>query len=302
MSDSSTRIPRNSEPPVCILGCTDRLTTLERSRMNKKVALQAWEDCIEPMLEFDSIRWTNKTPRKWINLKDFTGPIVVFNSLTETTMSQPEFFLHDEAPGIVWPFNIGTYFSDAEVPTMNYLRTVNPRNPALRGRFWGRPKNLVEWTIGSIASKNNNGTMLREYIELDETYNFKRVVTGHSINGGYDGKTAHPGLVQSAHNIIGISAAVQLTMRYEWTVEIQLQSGLVAAIPGTPAMCRSILALRDIPEGYSRRAALKHLVSAHTRRPDTPVREHLRGRTEFEWNTIRGCVVPSEYDLERLSQ
>lgn len=59
---------------------------------------------------------------------------------------------------------------------------------------------------------------------------------------------------------------------------------------------KSLFAMRDIPEGYKRRAALRNWVSKHMRRkpgkPDeyTEIRRHLRGKTEFSWNGMSGYI------------
>ena len=61
---------------------------------------------------------------------------------------------------------------------------------------------------------------------------------------------------------------------------------------------KSLFSLRDIPDGYKRRAALRHWVASHLRRkpskPDekTTVKKHLRGKEDFEWFGISGTIYP----------
>lgn len=59
---------------------------------------------------------------------------------------------------------------------------------------------------------------------------------------------------------------------------------------------KELFSLRDIPEGYKRRAALKHWVASHLRRkPSKPdeqieIKKYLRGKESFDWFGIRGTV------------
>lgn len=62
------------------------------------------------------------------------------------------------------------------------------------------------------------------------------------------------------------------------------------------AQVKELFTLREIPDGYKRRAALKHWVAKHLRRksskPDetVEVRRHLRGKESFEWFGMRGTI------------
>lgn len=59
---------------------------------------------------------------------------------------------------------------------------------------------------------------------------------------------------------------------------------------------KELFSLRDIPDGYKRRAALRHWVARHTRRkPTNPdelveVRKHLRWKQDFKWFGISGSI------------
>lgn len=59
---------------------------------------------------------------------------------------------------------------------------------------------------------------------------------------------------------------------------------------------KELFSLRDIPNGYKRRAALRHWVAKHMRhKPSSPdelteVRRHLRGREKFSWFGINGEI------------
>lgn len=59
---------------------------------------------------------------------------------------------------------------------------------------------------------------------------------------------------------------------------------------------KELFSLRDIPDGYKRRAALRHWVAKHLRsKPTNPdekveVRKYLRGKESFDWFGIKGTI------------
>lgn len=63
---------------------------------------------------------------------------------------------------------------------------------------------------------------------------------------------------------------------------------------------KELFSLRDIPEGYKRKAALKHWVASHLRRkPSKPdeqieIKKYLRGKESFDWFGIRGTVYVND--------
>lgn len=59
---------------------------------------------------------------------------------------------------------------------------------------------------------------------------------------------------------------------------------------------KELFAMRDVPDGYKRRAALRHWVAKHMRKkPSKPdekveVKRHLRGKEEFSWYGMKGTI------------
>jgi hypothetical protein len=96
--------------------------------------------------------------------------------------------------------------------------------------------------------------------------------------------------------------------RYDWTVSLGHGDGPCVRFDTDPIGAREVFRLRDIPEGASRRAALRHWVAEHWRKrrsdpaEEAKVRAHLRGATEFTWNGLRCKIKPSEYDAERAAK
>jgi hypothetical protein len=93
----------------------------------------------------------------------------------------------------------------------------------------------------------------------------------------------------------------------EWSIEFRL--------PGAPGLCvttdsvgaRELLRMRDVPEGRTRREALRHWVREHWRRQrrdadvERQVRQHLRGADTCVWFGLESRIVPSQEDLDLAS-
>lgn len=99
---------------------------------------------------------------------------------------------------------------------------------------------------------------------------------------------------------------MQFSARYEWHVKIGLPKAPRLSLPCSPGEARSLFKARDLPPGKERRAALRHWVSEHVRGRDTdeptPVRQHLRGSTEFTMDQIECELVPSDFDREKVAE
>lgn len=108
---------------------------------------------------------------------------------------------------------------------------------------------------------------------------------------------------------IEMSMSLALTDDYEWCVEIGYPGYPTLGLRTDPEGARAAFRLRDIPNGASRRAALRNWVTGHYRRAvvgaddyDTEaikVIEHLRGAQDFHWNGMTCRITPSAYDLRR---
>jgi hypothetical protein len=98
---------------------------------------------------------------------------------------------------------------------------------------------------------------------------------------------------------------LMLMERYQWTVRFRAQPDkLAVSIDTDPEGAREAFRLRDIPNGTSRRAALRNWVTAHTRRrrggaDRQLVLAHLRGETRFAWNGLECELIPSAFDREK---
>lgn len=144
---------------------------------------------------------------------------------------------------------------------------------------------------------------------------------GHAIHrpGGYDlfhqrigpmrWATAHaranriPEYSAETSGRVQVAIGLMSELYYHWTVEFIGQSGSSFMMPTTGEGAREMFRDRDRPEGKSRRAALRHWVSAHSRmiRSDkrVDVRGHLRCGEPFSWRGYTCRLRASQLDTER---
>lgn len=107
-----------------------------------------------------------------------------------------------------------------------------------------------------------------------------------------------------------IGLGIQFGRDYLWHAYLKWPGSEIGVMfPTTPHGARELFKLRDYEAGESRRRALIHWVSGHTRRirKDTIeesrvwVREHVRGRVAFDWQDMQGAIYPAPYDLRRIA-
>jgi hypothetical protein len=98
--------------------------------------------------------------------------------------------------------------------------------------------------------------------------------------------------------------AIQFAREVEWRVQIGYEGCPRISFSTDATGAQEVIALRDVPEGRSRRAALIHWVTEHWRKKraggEVKVREHLRGTTKFAWNGLNCVILPARDDLARL--
>lgn len=115
---------------------------------------------------------------------------------------------------------------------------------------------------------------------------------------------ARPFVEPELHQHIALIISMQFSARYDWHVTMRVGDGPRIALPTKPEHARKAFKARDLPEGRQRRAALRHWVSEHFRRPETDspigVRSHFRGADAFDWSGLACEIVPSEYDRDRV--
>lgn len=104
-----------------------------------------------------------------------------------------------------------------------------------------------------------------------------------------------------------LTTSMAIAMEYFWNVDMRApQSSLALRVPMTANMALRMFKHRDKPEGRTRKAALRHLVSEHYRghaelaEIEIFVRTHLRGVQSFSWFDMECTIRPSVHDEERI--
>ncbi len=99
-----------------------------------------------------------------------------------------------------------------------------------------------------------------------------------------------------------MSAVCEWSRRMCWSIEFRVPGAPAVRAITDPLGVRELLRMRDVPDGKSRRDALRHWVKEHWRqnRKDEDlehrVREHLRGQEECNWFGLLCTIVPSKVD------
>jgi hypothetical protein len=140
--------------------------------------------------------------------------------------------------------------------------------------------------------------------KIVEAIHSPAVARGRSVFSMLDGHELTRARGRSEEPLMIDLIANMLADRYEWRVRFRAAPGqLSATIPTDPVGAREAFKLRDLPEGRSRRTALRNWVRSHWRskRPASDpelVQAHLRGETNFNWNGMECELLPSQFDRE----
>ncbi len=125
--------------------------------------------------------------------------------------------------------------------------------------------------------------------------------TRRTVNAG--GYREHTVFSSDGDGVIPcIINAMVATSRVMWSVSMSAENGRsYLRFLTSESGAVGFYDLRNAPltEG-GRKAALRHFVNSHIRKPDSKVREHFRGREEFDWFGLKCCVIPPESLVEKV--
>lgn len=117
-----------------------------------------------------------------------------------------------------------------------------------------------------------------------------------------------PSLIRQHPAIFNAATSAEATASRFWFVDMTFSDADGSVRLRTDALgIRETFALRDIPAGKSRRAALRHWVREHWRqtRGDAKaehfVRAHLRGSDAFEWSGLRCKIHPATDEVAHVA-
>lgn len=91
-----------------------------------------------------------------------------------------------------------------------------------------------------------------------------------------------------------------------WHIQLRMPQSPALLAATDPIGVRALLRMRDLPEGRTRREALRHWVKEHWRQNrhdpsiEHQVREHLRGADRCDWFGLQCQILPSEMDKGKL--
>ena len=173
-------------------------------------------------------------------------------------------------------------------------------NPGLAGKKYVR--------FAQAMTIEHQTIVLRSGIDRRDFYAFGVGRPWQNVTIGQSSRAIR-GFDADAFLRVAFMSSYRMTMRYEWQIGIGRQDGGSVLIPIDRAGCSEAFRLRDIPEGKSRRTALRHFVESHLRRRpgseewagDVEVRRHLRGETKFLWNGLRVELFLFRYDVDDLA-
>lgn len=96
---------------------------------------------------------------------------------------------------------------------------------------------------------------------------------------------------------------LQAISQVAWSVVVRAENGRSSLVMyADEDGVKGFHDLRTAPMAGGRRAALQHFVREHVRRPkNKTVREHFRGKTEFEWFGLQCTVFPPSRLAEKVA-
>lgn len=103
------------------------------------------------------------------------------------------------------------------------------------------------------------------------------------------------------------ASVVEWSRRTLWSVSFRIGESPSLTISTDPVGVREMLRMRDVPDGKTRREALRHWVREHTRKNrrddavESQVRAHLRGSDKCHWFGIDCQITPSKIDVAKAS-
>lgn len=211
-----------------------------------------------------------------------------------------ELYFFDVAPGdLDKPLDIcamTTALDDENLINVVRVRAISPKD--VRGKIYPPLPHPMEFSVVTL-DRYFDGEITRFIV--GSKGNFRWTVIGPRRDQWGTNHTD-----ESISNVMQVLLGVEFTRRYEWTVHLRRSDGEPGILLPVDAIgAGEVFKLRDVPDGRSRRLALRRWIEEHWRQrrrdPQTEVkvREHLRGQSEFTWAGLVCTIAPARFDLER---
>jgi hypothetical protein len=257
------------------------------------------EKTIETLLTFMELgepdKRTKKYPNHCLNIRNFKNARIFDDSF----MAEDAWWFRD-----VKPTDVNNFFDQTTVSTFSERRdpgqlcsvlrvkTINMREARNKvSKFYPL---MVEFTGAAIMKSGEYASVKHFYSYVGSQW--QRITLGYEREIEQD---------KDIVEILKLAPSFQFSARYEWSASLSYSGGPSVMFPTNPSGVKELFRLRDIPPGKTRRQAIKHWVTEHTRRINQPekeievqVRKHLRGQTKFNWNGLLVSVHPSDADLD----
>jgi hypothetical protein len=242
---------------------------------------------------------------------DFPGAPSFDTALTplaEITEDDDRWFFapREMTPAVLWPFDscaVQTQYLEVE-HEWNLFRVCTCPPALARNRVTITPRHIVMFRTGYLNTETGKlevetrlaGWIANRYMFIDK---------GIAREGRW-------AIRDDARQDLAVDDAVRMhhsiafRHRYLWHVAVGIEGRYAVSFETDPTGSMEIFKDRDLPEGKSRRAALRNWVGQHWRKrrtnpeADIFVKKHLRGAVRFNWRGFDCHVTPPQYEIEQL--
>lgn len=175
-------------------------------------------------------------------------------------------------------------------------------NKVVRGRVHGWRRYMATLSYAEISPTTGEHFSIMNYVGSNDGLQWETL-------GPTDRYKRSERIDDDFARAIKILVGIEYVRPLEWSVCLRFEGHIGVRFVTDPSGAREVFRLRDIPNGKTRRAALRHWVEEHARRKHNDpsalidVRRHMRGSTEFNWNGLYCKIEPSRIDrLANLEQ
>jgi hypothetical protein len=164
---------------------------------------------------------------------------------------------------------------------------------------------------GKVRVFHHRAVMSRTFVfNKGKEYVYDEFFAPLKSGGGWTNTTASSNhyLSSQLHESIGLIIGIAIERQAQWKVIIGKEGGPSVLFATDPTGVKELFRTRDVPDGRTRRQALRHWVSQHWRRKhDNPedlafVRKHLRGQENFIWSGMKCSIVPAATEIQQAEE
>lgn len=273
----------------------------------------SFDDAIDELMVLLQIQ---RPDPKWstVPLSHFVRTEASFSTRYEALHQAGSVYLDDVTPRVVPAADVSLVRDVVGQDEFALMRFRFLRPDEYRGRVWKQLNYMAEaaFALASVDGRFESTSRIIgsnnafDWWQVDNRWGLRRFCTAPRRTGEEVFSTDTDSDASFFGATLQGMLCVALTNEYEWAVNIGYGGGATVRVPVSPPAVKDLFRLRDMPEGRSRRAALRHWVSSHWRKKhsdpkaEVEVRRHFRGVERFNWNGLICEVVPSKHDKGRV--